>query len=119
MDRGRSIISPLVINEVVVFVITVPTGNICQPVGSSNIVGLDAVNGSVPSFTVFTDPDSGFFIRKENSSIVGLGSIITQDGDINIKTDENDSITGIGTSLGGINTRGPMPWGRKSWSILR
>jgi hypothetical protein len=100
-------------------VITVPTGNICQPVGSSNIVGLDAVNGSVPSFTVFTDPDSGFFIRKENSSIVGLGSIITQDGDINIKTDENDSITGIGTSLGGINTRGPMPWGRKSWSILR
>lgn len=119
LDRGRSIISPLVINEVVVFVITVPTGNICQPVGSSNIVGLDAVNGSVPSFTVFTDPDSGFFIRKENSSIVGLGSIITQDGDINIKTDENDSITGIGTSLGGINTRGPMPWGRKSWSILR
>lgn len=122
IDRGRSIISPLVINEVVVFVITAPTGNICLPVGSSNIVGLDALNGSAPDFTVFTDPDTdgnGFFIRKDSSSIVGLGSIIDQDGDINIKIDENDAIDGIGTSLGGINTRGPVPLGRKSWSILR
>jgi type IV pilus assembly protein PilY1 len=122
LDRGRSVISPLVINEIVVFVITVPTGNICLPIGSSNIVGLDSINGSAPRYTVFTDPDTdgnGFFIRKDNSSVVGLGSIIDQGGDIKFKLDENDSIQGVQTSLGNISTRGPIPSGRKSWSILR
>jgi type IV pilus assembly protein PilY1 len=118
LSRGRSIITPLVINEIVVFIITVPTGDICVPVGSSNIVALDALDGSAPSPSVFAGPKvdaNGFFVKIENASIVDLSAIINQEGELNIKVDESENRP----SLEDPNTSNPIPLGRKSWSILR
>ncbi len=116
---GRAVINPLIINQIVFFIVTVPSGEICNRDGDTFLITLDAYDGTEANFNVFdTDndgvADSSSPAIRLSGAAVGLGSV-TSGIDPKLITTNSDGTIDITD----INTGELSPPGRKSWSILR
>lgn len=117
-EGGRAVINPLVINQLVLFVVTKPSGDICNRDGDTYLVALDNYDGTEASFYIFdTDStpgaDSSSPVTELNAA-VGLGSI-NSGSDTKLVTTNADGTIDIRDIITGES----IASGRKSWSILK
>jgi type IV pilus assembly protein PilY1 len=119
---GRVVINPVLLGEIIFFSVTSPEVDefSCTPAGDSYLVGLDSLNGSEASFSVFNTtedgvPDSSQPVLEVEGSLVGIDGILDSDGGANIsgtKADGSYTQDNVGVSTS-------IPSGRKSRSIIR
>jgi type IV pilus assembly protein PilY1 len=119
---GRVVINPLLLGEIIFFSVTSPEVEefSCKPAGNSYLVGLDSLNGSRASFSVFNTtedgvPDSTQPVLEVEGSLVGIDGILDSKGGTNIsgsRADGSYTQDNVGVST-------PIPPGRKSRSIIR
>jgi len=110
---ARSIDTPLVLGDIVFFLVTVPEDSICSPGGDSYLVALDLLDGTESQFNIFEDVDgnpSSAPIQNLGVTVVGIGSI----DDLLVTTDKFGDVVART-----VNTKKYIPPGRKSWSIIR
>jgi len=116
---GRAVINPLVLNQIVFFIVSIPSGEVCNRDGDTYLIALDSYDGTEADFFIFdTDgdgvADSSAPVTALNGAAVGLGSI-SSDNDIKLVTTNADG----SIDLDDITTGAPLASGRKSWTILK
>ena len=111
-EGSRIVTSPLVIGDIIFFLINIPGSDGCNASGSSFIAGLDLFDGTQSDVDPFSNGAPLISASDQNfqGDAVGIGSI---DRDIIINSDEGE------TRLINVNSKAFIPAGRRSWSILR
>jgi len=112
---ARSVNTPLILGDIVFFLISIPDEVVCSGGGTSYLAALNLLDGTQSSFNIFdTDgdgkPDSAQPLTLQDGNVVGIGSI-----DNKVVTTGSDG----GVNVDDVNTQKYIPQGRKSWTILR
>ena len=112
---SRVVTSPIILGDIVFFVVNIPDSNFCQVnVSNSFLAALNLFDGTQSDQDIFNDGSTSALINLSNDDYtgdtVGVGTI---DGDIIVNSDDGS------TRLIDVSPKGFIPAGRKSWSILR
>ena len=118
-NGARSVNTPIVLGNVVFFLISIPDEAACSISGNSYLAALDLMDGSRLGFNVFDSdgdgiPDNSNPLTAQDGNVVGIGSI-----DNKIVTTKNNIGNKIEVGVTNTNTKASIPEGRKSWSIIR
>ncbi|MGH1440959.1 MAG: pilus assembly protein [Cellvibrionaceae bacterium] len=118
-EGGRAVINPLVLGQIVFFVVTIPSGEVCNRDGNAYLIALNSYDGTEADFSIFDTngdgvADSSAPVTPLSGAAVGLGSI-SAGGDPKLVTTNADGSIDVDD----ITIAAPILSGRKSWSILR
>lgn len=107
---GRSVLTPLLIGDIIFFIVSVPDSGVCTGNGTkSYLATLEAVDGSqVSGFNVYTASSPA--LQLLSAPVVGMTSV----GGKIIKSHSDSTVDNTD-----VQTLPPSPASRQSWSISR